>query len=203
MSHNIDKIFYINLEKRKDRKEEIEKELNTFSLEYERFEAIETPGFGILGCGLSHLSVLKIAKNRGYKNILILEDDFTFLVTKEEFEKQLIKFFDEKIDYNICMISYNLLKKIDSEYDFLWKSLDVQTASGYIINSNYFDKLIDLYEWAMPLLQQTKAHWLYANDAVWKKYQPNDNWFCFKTRIGKQRPSWSDNSDSFAEYLDC
>lgn len=203
MSHNIDKIFYINLEKRKDRREEIEKELNTFGLLYERFEAIETPGFGILGCGLSHLSVLKIAKNKGYKNILILEDDFTFLVTKEEFEKLITKFFDEHIDYNICMISYNLLKKTESEYDFLWKSLDVQTASGYIINSNYFDKLIDLYEWAMPLLQQTKAHWLYANDAVWKKYQPNDNWYCFKTRIGKQRPSWSDNSDSFAEYLDC
>lgn len=134
---------------------------------------------------------------------MILEDDFTFLVTKEEFEKLITKFFDEHIDYNICMISYNLLKKTESEYDFLWKSLDVQTASGYIINSNYFDKLIDLYSWAMPLLQQTKAHWLYANDAVWKKYQPNDNWYCFKTRIGKQRPSWSDNSDSFAEYLDC
>jgi GR25 family glycosyltransferase involved in LPS biosynthesis len=67
MSHNIDKIFYINLEKRKDRREEIEKELNTFGLYYERFEAIETPGFGILGCGLSHLSVLKIAKTKVIK----------------------------------------------------------------------------------------------------------------------------------------
>lgn len=203
MSHNIDKIIYINLLKRVDRREEIENELNTFGLHYERFEAIETPGFGILGCGLSHLSVLKLAKERQYNNILILEDDFTFIVTKEEFEKQLTMFFSTNIDYNVCMISYNLSKKTDSEYDFLWKSLDVQTASGYIINSNYYDKLIDLYEWAMPLLEQTKAHWLYANDVVWKKYQLNDNWYCFKTRIGKQRPSWSDNTDSFAEYLDC
>jgi glycosyl transferase family 25 len=203
MSHNIDKIIYINLLKRVDRKNEIENELNTFGLDYERFQAIETPGFGILGCGLSHLSVLKLAKERQYKNILILEDDFTFIVTKEEFEKQLTMFFSSNIDYNVCMISYNLSKKTDSEYDFLWKSLDVQTASGYIINSNYYDKLIDLYEWAMPLLEQTKAHWLYANDVVWKKYQLNDNWYCFKTRIGKQRPSWSDNTDSFAEYLDC
>jgi glycosyl transferase family 25 len=93
MSHNIDKIFYINLEKRKDRREEIEKELDTFGLNYERFEAIETPGFGILGCGISHLSVLKLAKERKYKNILILEDDFTFIVSKEEFEKSLNLFF--------------------------------------------------------------------------------------------------------------
>ena len=203
MSHNIDKIIYINLEKRKDRREEIENELNTFGLRYERFEAIETPGFGILGCGLSHLSVLKLAKERQYKNILILEDDFKFLVTKEKFENLLNLFFSTNIDYNICMISYNLLKKTESKCDFLWKSLDVQTASGYIINSNYFDKLIDLYSWAMPLLEQTKAHWLYANDVVWKKYQLNDNWYCFKTRIGRQRASWSDNSDSFADYPDC
>jgi glycosyl transferase family 25 len=203
MSHNIDRIFYINLEKRKDRKDEIEKELNTFGLNYERFEAIETPGFGILGCGLSHLSVLKLAKERKYKNILILEDDFTFIVSKEEFENSLNQFFSSNVDYNICMLSYNLHKKTDSEYDFLWKSLDVQTASGYIINSNYFDKLIDLYEWAMPLLEQTKAHWLYANDAIWKKFQPLDNWYCFKLRIGIQRPSWSDNTDSFADYPDC
>lgn len=50
MSNNIDKIYYINLEKRTDRKEQIETQLNIFSLEYERFNAIETPGFGILGC---------------------------------------------------------------------------------------------------------------------------------------------------------
>ena len=202
MSHNIDKIIYINLLKRVDRREEIEKELNTFGLDYERFQAIETPGFGILGCGLSHLSVLKLAKERQYKNILILEDDFTFIVTKEEFEKQLTMFFSSNIDYNVCMLSYNLKEKEETKYDFLWKMIYAQTASGYIVNSNYYDKLIDLYEWAMPLLEQTKAHWIYANDVVWKKYQLNDNWYCFKTRIGKQRPSWSDNADCFVYYLE-
>ena len=30
--------------------------------------------------------------------------------------------------------------------------LFAQTASGYIINSNYYDKLITLYEWCLPLL---------------------------------------------------
>ena len=34
-------IFYINLNRRTDRKEEIEKELDNFGLTYERFEAIE------------------------------------------------------------------------------------------------------------------------------------------------------------------
>ena len=203
MSHNIDKIIYINLNKRTDRRQEIEDELNAFGLEYERFEAIETPGFGSLGCGQSHLAVLKIARERGYKNVLILEDDFTFLVSKEEFERQLQIFFDSKIEYNICMISYNLRKHEEiKEIDFLWKILEVQTTSGYIINSNYYDTLIDLYEWSMPLLDSTKQHWNYAIDQVWKCLQPKHAWFCFKTRIGKQRPSFSDNSDSYANYDD-
>jgi ribosomal-protein-serine acetyltransferase len=87
MSSYIDKIIYINLSKRTDRREEIENELNNFNLYYERFEAIPTPECGIYGCGLSHLSVLKLAKERNYKNILILEDDFQFLV---QWENQIV-----------------------------------------------------------------------------------------------------------------
>lgn len=204
MSNNIDKIIYINLAKRIDRRVEIEQELDKFDLKYERFQAIETPEFGTLGCELSHLAVLKLAKERRYKNILILEDDFTFLVNKEEFEHNLSQFFEQRIvDYNVCMISYNLLKKEKSEYEFLWKSLDVQTGSGYIVNANYYDTLIDLFEKTVPLLEQTKAHWLYALDQIWKPLQLKDKWYCFKTRIGKQRPSYSDNTNSFANYKDC
>jgi glycosyl transferase family 25 len=200
MSSNIDKIIYINLNKRTDRREEIEGELNKFGLDYERFEGIETPGFGILGCGSSHLSVLKIAKERGYKNILILEDDFTFLVTKEEFEEELTKFFDSKIDYDVCMLAYGLLESEKTQHDFLTKIIKSQSASGYIVNEKYYDKMIDLYQWAMPLLADTKQHWIYANDQVWQRFQPDDNWYCFTKRIGKQRSGFSDTANKYFEY---
>jgi GR25 family glycosyltransferase involved in LPS biosynthesis len=203
MSHNIDKIIYINLNKRIDRREEIESELNNFGLEYERFEAIETPSHGILGCGKSHLSVLKLAKERNYKNILILEDDFMFLVSKEEFEKNLSDFFSLNLPFDVCMLSYNLIKSEQLENNVVNKVIEVQTASGYIVNNHYYDKLIQLYEWALPLLEQTGQHWIYANDQIWKQCQPNDNWFYFKTRLGKQRLSYSDNTEKFEDYLDC
>ena len=200
MSDHIDKIIYINLNKRTDRREEIEEELNHFDLKYERFEAIETPGFGIHGCGLSHLQVLKLAKEQGYKNVLILEDDFQFLVTKEEFEKNLTQFFELDLNFDVCMLSYNLQETQNTDHDFIVKVLEAQTASGYIVNSNYYDKLIELYEWALPLLETTKMHWVYANDVVWKKYQKEDFWYCFKTRIGKQRDGFSDNAECFVSY---
>ena len=54
----------------------------------------------------------------------------------------------------------------------------------------------------MPLLESTKMHWIYANDQIWKKKQITDKWYCFKTRLGKQRSGFSDNANSFMNY-DC
>ena len=201
MSKYIDHIFYINLDKRTDRREEIENEF--FEKEwtnYERYPGTETPGFGILGCTLSHLNVLKLAKERSYKNVLIMEDDFMFLVSKEEVEENLSKLFESEIPFDVCMLSYNLFQSVPCEkFPFLLKALDVQTASGYIVNHLFYDKLIENLEVAYNLLNQTHTHWLYANDQYWKSLQPVNNWYCFATRIGKQRPGISDNGGSYID----
>lgn len=202
MSNNIDKIIYINLEKRPDRRDEMETELTNFSLSGERFNAIEFAEFGTVGCMKSHLSVLKLAKERNYKNVLILEDDFTFTVSKEEFEEKLAKLFE--LDFDVCMLSHHQLNYNKTEYDFLLKVVSAQTASGYIVNQHYYDKLIQLFEWAAPLLEQTRAHWIYANDQIWKSLQETDNWYCFDKRLGKQRPGYNNTGETskFVSY-DC
>lgn len=201
MSKYIDKIFYINLEKRLDRKIQIETELNNFGLSYERFNAIEHEE-GCIGCANSHLQVLKMAKERGHKNVLILEDDFTFLVSKDEFEHELTLFFETyRNNYDVCMLSYNLIQhEVLPEPSNVNRVLDAQTASGYIVNSHYFDKLIELYEESNQLLEQTRMHWIYANDMIWKKYQPTDNWYYFKTRLGKQRAGYSNLANQHVDY---
>lgn len=198
MSKNIEKIIYINLDKRTDRREEIENELKKYGLEAERYSAIYTPHSGIVGCGYSHLNTLRLAKERGYKNILILEDDFEFVVSKEEFEDSLNKLFDSNISFDVCMLSY-IVQRGESipDYSFVGKVLDGQTASGYIVNQHYYDTLIALYEWAIPLLDSTNEHWNYANDMVWKRLQPKDNWIYFLNRLGKQRDGYSDNKMCF------
>jgi len=201
MSHNIDKIIYINLEKRPDRRNEIETELTNFGLVGERFEAIDNPHCGI-GCMKSHLSVLKLAKLNGYKNILILEDDFMFTVSKESFENSLSKFFELKPNFDVCMLSYALLKCEETEEDSIRKVTSAQTTSGYIVNHHYYDKLIQLYEWASPLLEQTGQHWIYANDQIWKQLQEKDNWYLFTERIGKQRPGYNNNGGGTSQIVD-
>ena len=195
----IDKVIYVNLESRKDRRTEIETELNNYNIDYERFNAVATPDFGIIGCTQSHLEIFKMAKEKGYKNILIFEDDFMFVVSKEKLEEQIHLLFNSNetsgntCKFDVCMLSYNLIKSKEcSDYPFLKKVLEVQTTAGYIINESMYDKLIDLYTWSIPLLTNTRRHWIYALDQIWKLLQPISKWYCFDIRIGKQRPSYSD-----------
>lgn len=191
-------VFFINLAKRVDRRKLIEAEMEKMDIEAERFEGIERSP-GIVGCGYSHLSVLKEARDRGYKNVLIFEDDFEFVVDKETFWNELQQFFRSGVQYDVLMLSYNIEKaeKFNNQVD---KIIAMTTASGYIVNSNFIDKLIELYEENLPLLEQTGKHWLYANDQVWKQLQPQSQWFAFKRRLGRQRGSYSDNSLQWMDY---
>lgn len=214
MSHIIDHIFYINLERRHDRRVEIEDELNNFGLKFERFPAISHK-LPFVGCSQSHLKALRLARYRGYKNVLILEDDFEFLVSKEELDHRLSSFFEKTPHYDVLMFSYNLpldksLERSDvlKQSEDMWETdtfgckrvLDAQTASGYLVNGHYYDALISLYEEAFPLLEATQQHWIYMNDVIWKVLQKKDAWYCLTPRIGKQRESYSDLAGKVVDY---
>ena len=83
----------------------------------------------------------------------------------------------------------------------LLRVFEAQTASAYIVKIHYYDVLIQLYDCAIPLLESTRQHWLYANDQAWKALQSMNYWYCTKTRIGKQRDGFSDNAQEYVSYL--
>jgi glycosyl transferase family 25 len=192
MSENISRIFYINLAHRTDRKEQIENELNRMGLtNYERFDAVKIDWFGAIGCSYSHLNILNIAKERNYENILILEDDFEFVVSKEELEDNLRNFFDLKLDYEVCMLSYNLFAGINLDNPYVNIALDAQTTAGYIIHKSMYNELISLLNWSIQHLHNTRKHWIYAIDIIWKVFQKSKKWYYFKKILGKQSDSIS------------
>ena len=183
----IDKIIFINLKHRLDRKKEITLELDNFNLKYENFEAISHTN-GAIGCSKSHLQVLKIAKEKRYKNILVLEDDFHFIVDKKVFYSEIKKL--KNVNFDVCLLAYNTPNLYDSEYPFLFKIKDAQTASAYIVQSHYYDTLITHWEKSLKLFEETNDDTKYTCDQSWKELQNKDNWYCFKNRIGKQRESY-------------
>lgn len=200
----IDKIFYINLDKRLDRKEQFLEECRKMEInqeKVERFSAISIPDTPALGCTYSHLDVVKIARDRHYKNVLIFEDDFEFVVEKEKLYSSLEYFFNKNLDYRVLMLSYNIenpenITKID---EILSTTTNAHAASGYIVNCVYFDELIACLSYGAEMLYQTGQHWNYTNDQIWKKLQ-GDKWFIFNDRIGKQRESYSDLAKAVVNY---
>jgi hypothetical protein len=90
LNNYFDKIYVLNLHKRKDRLIDIESRLKRFGINYEVFgatdgstmkaiwEKFNNPYFtnpNYLACAVSHLSIYRDAIERRYQKILIIEDD--------------------------------------------------------------------------------------------------------------------------------
>lgn len=69
--------LYINLEHRTDRKAHVEKEMQKMGITATRFNAIKTKN-GAVGCSMSHLACLQMAKANGWPQVFIAEDDICF-----------------------------------------------------------------------------------------------------------------------------
>lgn len=198
----IDKVFYINLDRRTDRLAEIRNELASVGLtnKAERFKALEHKE-PCVGCSMSHAAVLDRIVKGGYKNTLILEDDFTFLVGKEELESLLDEFFRRHgEEYDCVMFSYNHDTAPTECDDTVSHVMRSRTASGYMVSHRFADKLQRCIASAIPLFERTLMHWLYQNDVVWFPLQVESNWYCFKKRVGRQRAGYSDLGGGFRDY---
>ena len=71
--------LYINLTTRPDRKVHIEGQLRGIGLNPTRFNAIKLKN-GRIGCSMSHLKCLQIAKNNNWPYVMICEDDLLIFV---------------------------------------------------------------------------------------------------------------------------
>lgn len=163
-----------------------------------RFSAIENER-GMVGCIQSHLEVVKLAKAQGWPNVLILEDDFMFLIGRDELEKQMKAFFDAKITYDLVMLGYTLYKS-EPFNETVAYARRADTTSGYIVHERFYDELIKYYENALPKYIATNDCTIYGVDTCTIPLQQTKEWFYFIKRIGKQRPSYSDLQNKFVAY---
>ena len=191
---NIDKVVFINLNRREDRRKHMERILEEYDIPATRFEAIEHT-FGLYGCGQSHLAVLKKARDSGWANVLILEDDIQFELSSLDFEREIERLFTEGPEFDVFMLDINLQRSDKTEHDWLTRVRYAHCAGAYIVKQHYYQKLIDLYEWALPLLLTTGMHWIYANDAVWGDLQVTDKWYTFKRQVCRQMSGYSDTKN--------
>lgn len=195
--HNIDLFLYINLDKRTDRRKEIEEEFQRIGIDVKkvhRLSANENPQRPEVGCSSSHIKameyIMQLPKN--VKTVLVMEDDFSFCDDANLVHESFNKLFDGKSQdfWDVIFLSYRIKQRKDYD-DLLSISLKSATASGYLIKRDYAPTLLENYIEGYPLLLTTGQHWLYAVDVYWNKLPHTGRWFYFNKPLGHQRYSFS------------
>lgn len=213
---NIDKIFIINLEKRTDRKEEMMKEMEKHNIQNYEFYNADRPSIqdiiqwnnnycnhvktsfrnaqkflmyqiGSLGCLKSHLGVCKLALERKYKNVLILEDDTQFIHNLDmlaEFSSQI----NNEYDMLYLCGSHNGVRETVSKN--IVKTAKTHTTGSYLITENAMKYLVD------NIQSYTKEIDVYYADEIQSRF----SCFCALPHITKQRDGFSDIQQSNVSY---
>ena len=194
MDYYIEKVIYINLKERVDRKKTCEKILNNLFKKDKiiRFDAIRHK-YGHVGCAMSHIKSLELAIKNNWKNILIVEDDI--LWTKES-SKLFLRLINKP--YDVIVLGGTMAK-----YDkFYYNLYSCQTTTGYIVNKHYMKILYIFWKKRLQKLIKFKNWNRDAIDQSWTELQMKDNWKLTMPSIFIQRQSWSDIEKKLVNYVD-
>jgi GR25 family glycosyltransferase involved in LPS biosynthesis len=187
-----DKIYCINLDRREDRWEESVKEFEKWGLlgQIERYSAIDGTTLknnyninnGELGLVETHLQLIVDAKNKKYKNILLIEDDIEF--TNEI--KNLDNYFDFlPNEWDMLWFGGNHNKHIGFKIKLINEKIikceNTYSTHCIAINNSVYDLLVNL------LNKRKKPVDVYYSD-IQKSY----DCYSFNPSIALQRPSFSD-----------
>jgi len=196
--------FYINLEERKDRLHHIENELKKIGVIGERINAIKSIKQGAIGCTLSHIRAIETAKQRGYEQVCIIEDDIEFR-NPELFKKQLKKFVENtEIQWDILLLSANVAPPHQSVDDYCARVFNAQTTGCYIVKQHMYDILLENFKESAKLQMQNpvekKMFNPYAIDIHWKKLQYSYFWYIITPLTVTQIQGYSDIEGQITNY---
>jgi glycosyl transferase family 25 len=188
---DIKHVFYINLLSRPDRKHFVENQLRTIDITAERFNAVKMDN-GAVGCSLSHLKIIEMAKQNDWDHVMIVEDDI-FFTNPALFKQQLNAFLSNHDDYDVILLAGNNFPPYKPIDNTCVKVSRCQTTTGYIVKKHYYDKLIENFRGGiMNLVKEPQQRSNYAIDMYWFKLQEKDNWYLIIPLTVTQKENYSD-----------
>jgi glycosyl transferase family 25 len=195
--------MYINLLSRVDRKEHVVSELKKIGINNPtRFNAIKMEN-GALGCSMSHLKCVELAKKNNYEYVFICEDDITFL-NPTLFNMQLQMFLSKHKSWDVILVAGNNMVPYEAVDNTCIKVSNCQTTTGYIVKREYYDKLMENYKEGIQKQLKEPNVPDYKIDKYWFKLQKEDNWFLIIPLSVIQREDYSDiekKKTNFSNYM--
>ena len=130
--------LFINLESRTDRLQHATAEFIKIGITAERVNAVKMKN-GAVGCTMSHIKCIELAKQRDYDQVFICEDDITF-TNCELLKQQLQKFVNnENIMWDMLIIGGNNVPPYNQVEEYVARVFYCQTTTGYIVKKHYYD----------------------------------------------------------------
>jgi hypothetical protein len=193
-------ILYINLDHRTDRKDRVLSELAKIGImNPERFSAIKMAA-GNVGCTLSHIRCIELAKQREWSQVLICEDDITF-IDAGLFLTSLGKFLESESSWDVLVLGGNNCPPFSVVSEYYVRVHNIQTTTGYIVKKEYYDVLLaNFKEGLEKLLREPEKKKLFSIDIWWKHLQQRDRWFLLTPLTVVQAYDYSDIECRVTDY---
>lgn len=176
LNHLFDGVFCINLKRRADRKEKMERLFWTHSLDVKFIEAFDGGSplvqamfktrkqskynltAQMFGCHYSHLEAYKIAKEMRLKRPLILEDD---LIDHLNINRMIVHLFKVKPDWRILYLGasdYNIIKNSQPLLGGYYKGEKVDGTFAYSVSHKILNELIEAFSEPVTMPCDTLLH---------------------------------------------
>jgi glycosyltransferase involved in cell wall biosynthesis len=190
-------VLYINLDSRTDRRENVESQLSSVGLQFERFPAILHKN-GAVGCSLSHLRCLERAKEQNLPSVMIVEDDLVW--TKQPHEIRAAIESLETVDYTVAVLcpSFSSPNATRVNGQFV-NGTTCQTTLAYICKQESYDTLIANYKEGIEKLTDGEEYEKFGLDQYWKRLQSSGWVFAYPT-LGRQNSGFSDILKTDVDY---
>jgi GR25 family glycosyltransferase involved in LPS biosynthesis len=203
MSALLKNILYINLENRTDRQAHVTEEFKKLGVEQhaERVNAVKLENGGV-GCTLSHIKCIQIAKERNWDHVFICEDDITFL-NPSLFLENLKKFEESSYVKNadVVIIGGNNCPPYIKLTDYCIQVSNIQTTTGYIVMKPYYDKLLSNFKDGLREFMRNPTNKRQLSiDMYWKRLQSIDKWYMIIPATVTQYGNHSDIENEYKDY---
>jgi hypothetical protein len=188
--------FVVNLERRKDRFESIKKEMEYIGWDYEYFPAIDLNNH--VGCTKSHLEIIKLAKARGYKKVLVIEDDCTIMPYAKSLVQQ-IETESSGIEFAVINLAPTINRPINLSTNSKW-FLDATNLPPKeehhrgIFATNMIMYHESIYDKVLEIEEPSKIGYYAIDDFIYQNVTSVYQSYVPILPIGPQISDWSDVS---------
>jgi len=204
----VDAVVYINLDDRPDRRAEITAELQAIGMPEEKIHRLSAVKrkWGVLGCALSHEAVMRFIIERGWKRVLILEDDagFEYKDRKRwndgvaDITNLITRSGDSNLNSTWDVIFMGGFIRDPAgpektEFPTLWHTKNTSCLHAYIVRGEYAKKILSHIEASNQMLMKhpPNVKQYYVDNAM-PKLMETDRWFISIPTLAYQRESYSD-----------